>query len=1274
MGIRKKIALLVGQADEYYQAEFITGFEKQAFEDDCDVCVFAMFQKYQSSAPREIGDTSVFSLIPYESFDGVVLMLDTMQTPGLADNIEAIVHERCVCPVISVDKKSRYFTSITPNHYEGVRAIITHLIEDHGYKDIAYLTGKAWHPYSKERLQAFLDTMQEHGLSVGKDRVCYGDFWYTSGENYGDRLFKSGKLPQAIACANDCMAVGLAKSLTSHGLRIPQDIAVVGYDSTEEARMAPVPITSVILPSVEFGMYAAKTVFNMMYGMDPEKFNPPVKLFDGKSCGCDRTSDMLVKEQRKVWDTDISSNSVYSIFNHMDEDMLIQNNFYGLMTTLFSYVYQIREFESFNILLNENWQKAGGTESSDGAPAEQLNMEMMRDTDRFYSKRMINVMSCRPEKLAADRMGMDVFFDRSQLVPRLNEDRDKPEAFVFTPLFFEAKSFGYSVVSYTEPQSYSESYRMWLRSLMRGLEYFRKQEEFRGINSRLESSLIRDPLTGLYNYRGFTQMMNQLLAQCSSNGKTAVGVMAIDIRDLAKINDSYGRETGDRIIVSMSRILSKIFPEGSVFCFGNGEMVVIDGLGVNGMKPFEDGLGTLNKLLDEYNAGSGRTAVDIYYGLSDGAPRDGDEFERLVGIALSKKNAQKMSFKSAGGGGLDANAQNEARMVNDILNKNKIKYHFQPIVDAHNGEIFAYEALMRVDVTPYIQPPVVLKYAETFDRLYDVESATFNNVLNIIDTRPNDFKDNSRIFINSIPGQRLKGEDAKRLADMAVRYSNRIVVELTEQTELDDADLNDMKLAYRDLGVQTAVDDYGTGYSNVSNLLRYMPNYVKIDRSLISENQNSPQKQHFVRDIISFSHDNDIMALAEGVETEEELRMVIHLGIDLIQGYYTARPMEKIVKTVEPSVREQIIQINQAEEETRNNSIYTAGREIRIMLSVLRQNGSRLIKITNGQVTYRDVTIVGAPGLEPFACIEIEDGYRGQITLETCSLIGKKKPASIIIGHGCDVTLVLKGENLLEGGGILVPEDSSLYIEGDGNLAINVNSLDGFGIGNDSGSGHGDLRFDQDGAIEIALNTTKGTAIGSGLGGAINIQKGSYLIRLSGQECVGIGSFEGTIEPVITSCAIEIQSTALSVVGIGSISGNATIMIERSSFVGVFTGNDVVILGTRSSDNTAINIYNTNVTVSLNCRSGVVFGSFQAKPTDIVIDYASVNINCEGKTAAIFRGLDERVRINITSSHIEGKVRTELNVPGGVQRMQFNLIHSSSRLDMNGHMIVQDVE
>ena len=74
-----------------------------------------------------------------------------------------------------------------------------------------------------------MDAMSEHSLSVGRDRVFYGDFWYTSGESLGDRLIKKGgKMPQAIACANDCMAIGLCKALEEGGLCVPDDIAVAG--------------------------------------------------------------------------------------------------------------------------------------------------------------------------------------------------------------------------------------------------------------------------------------------------------------------------------------------------------------------------------------------------------------------------------------------------------------------------------------------------------------------------------------------------------------------------------------------------------------------------------------------------------------------------------------------------------------------------------------------------------------------------------------------------------------------------------------------------------------------------------------------------------------------------------------------------------------------------------------------------------------------------------------------------------------------------------------
>ena len=214
MANRKRIALLVAQADEYYQAQFIEGFIGKAFEHDADVLVFGSYLKYQNNLGREVGETSIFTLLPYEEFDAVAVMADTLQSPGLSDSLEEIIHERCKCPVVFIDKESKYFPSIFPNHYDAVKKLINHLIEDHGYTDIAYLTGKAWHHYSKQRLQAFMDAMSEHNLSVGRDRVFYGDFWYTSGESLGDRLIKKGgNLPQAIACANDCMAIGLAKAL-----------------------------------------------------------------------------------------------------------------------------------------------------------------------------------------------------------------------------------------------------------------------------------------------------------------------------------------------------------------------------------------------------------------------------------------------------------------------------------------------------------------------------------------------------------------------------------------------------------------------------------------------------------------------------------------------------------------------------------------------------------------------------------------------------------------------------------------------------------------------------------------------------------------------------------------------------------------------------------------------------------------------------------------------------------------------------------------------------
>ena len=94
----------------------------------------------------------------------------------------------------------------------------------------------------------------------------------------------------------------------------------------------------------------------------------------------------------------------------------------------------------------------------------------------------------------------------------------------------------------------------------------------------------------------------------------------------------------------------------------------------------------------------------------------------------------------------------------------------------------------------------------------------------------------------------------------------------------------------RNGGIPIAIDDYGTGHSNIVNLLRYSPQIIKIDRFLITAIQSDTNKQLFFRSTVEFAHMNNMKVLAEGVETSDELECVINLGADLIQGFFTGRP------------------------------------------------------------------------------------------------------------------------------------------------------------------------------------------------------------------------------------------------------------------------------------------------------------------------------------------------------------------------------------------------
>lgn len=897
---RKRIAILSSQLEEQYQKDFIEGFLKNAFNFDYDVCVFSTFQKNAESNLREVGENSIYSLINYSQFDGVVVMPDLIRGSGVMMNIENRLKEKYNGKVLFVDKINNTFPSIVMDHFAPIKRIVSHLIEDHGYKDIVFINGHKWHAFSNERERAFCECMKEHGLSVTEESVLYGDYWYDGGRLAIDEMVRLGKkMPEAFVCANDYMAIGAAETLVKHGYKIPEDVAIAGYDAVEEGAKCPEPITSIQLPARELGEHAASSIHNLINGLDVEPMinNAPIKY--GTSCGCKRCQIEVQRENFESWNVSEDVTSYFQSINKMTEDLVLQSSFRGLIDSIQTYSYQIREFQLFDMMLNDVWVDTDAT-------TEDIKIK------GSFTEEMVPILHCGPTGKGADKVNYDARIKIRDMLPALSEEREEPWCFIFTPMFFDDIVFGYSVISYgNEIKSYPESYYRWSRSVMTGLECYRRNSLLISAQIAMNEIQITDSLTGMFNYEGFVKHAKPMVDR-GLLIRNFISVLAVDLAGLDKINSAYGRAEGDKAIKLLADIVSGCADEGAMCCrLGNDEIAVAELSEEYNSSIINDLKVRIDEAINKYNSlPSIKYKLKIYTGSATERVGNLSEMEDLVNKAVSQKNGNKSNeMKALNNVALSEEDMEKMDVVKKILDDNLFSYHFQPIVSAKTGEIFAYEALMRATTKVWISPLEILKYAAHLSRLVDVEKATFFNVMDYINEN-NQLFEGKKVFINSIPGNQLTGSDAVELRKKIRQSGGNIVVELTEQTEADDETLAHFKERFEALGIESAVDDYGTGYSNIVNLLRYMPNYVKIDRMLLSGINENPQKQHFVKDIVIFAHDNNFKVLAEGIETSAELMTVIDLNVDLIQGYYTARPNAQVVQRIDYKIEEEIKSYN----------------------------------------------------------------------------------------------------------------------------------------------------------------------------------------------------------------------------------------------------------------------------------------------------------------------------------------------------------------------------
>lgn len=414
---------------------------------------------------------------------------------------------------------------------------------------------------------------------------------------------------------------------------------------------------------------------------------------------------------------------------------------------------------------------------------------------------------------------------------------------------------------------------------------------------RIEHERDYDVLTGLYNRQAFNRVCAALFAQPERMGVAAL--MMMDLDNLKHINDTYGHDWGDQYIRRTGQCLRENTPVETVCARLSGDEFLVLFYGYHSRDAVREKIEQLSRAMQQSVAllPSGNA---LHISLSGGIawyPDDGQDWETLKKYAdfamYQVKHASKGRVEEFDIGvyNREAYAERTRREFQQLLSNEQVFYCFQPIFSAYNGKVFAYEALMRSDLPNLRSPATIMKLAREQGALYEIERITFTKALETFDSlcRAGSVSGDAMLFVNSIASTSLTQEDVEYLNTRWHELCRRVVIEITEEEAIDHEALEKKRNAPGFTGM-FALDDYGSGYANENSLLELAPRFIKVDIAIIRGIDASPDKQQILRNVVAYAHPRCMKIVAEGVETAAELRTVIGLGADLLQGCFLARP------------------------------------------------------------------------------------------------------------------------------------------------------------------------------------------------------------------------------------------------------------------------------------------------------------------------------------------------------------------------------------------------
>lgn len=414
---------------------------------------------------------------------------------------------------------------------------------------------------------------------------------------------------------------------------------------------------------------------------------------------------------------------------------------------------------------------------------------------------------------------------------------------------------------------------------------------------QVERERDSDVLTKLYGRQGFRREADELFAQPEVMKNAAL--LMIDLDNLKTTNDRFGHNFGDLYIQTAARCFQENTPENTLCARMGGDEFVILFYGFDEreeitacLQKLYQAIGEVEFLLpDGYNMGLSASGGYAWY------PHDSDNLSMLLKYAdfamYQVKRTKKGRLKEFNGEAWKQQMSEDQTRIefHQMLEAKKISYHFQPIFRAENGTVFGYEALMRVDMPSLVKPQVVLQIAREEGCMAEIERLTMfvatESYMDLLEK--GQVSEDAFLFINSIANEDMTEEEEKEYHRRFGKIQDRVIIEVTETEHMELSLIRKKSEAEGFTGI-FALDDYGSGYNSELNLLALNPRYVKLDVTIVRDVDTDENKQQIVKNIVEYAHQRDIKIIAEGIETGAELKKLLELGADFLQGFYLARP------------------------------------------------------------------------------------------------------------------------------------------------------------------------------------------------------------------------------------------------------------------------------------------------------------------------------------------------------------------------------------------------